>query len=560
MILGAFAELVTIGAILPFLALLADPGRIADVPLVAPMLRTLGAHSIQDALIVLAALFGAAAVAAGIIRLVLSWSTQKFTFRVGHDVAVEIQRRILSQPYAYHIAHNTSEIVASLEKVQALVYFALLQVMLAVSAATISVFILAAIVYIGQFAAALAAVGFGLTYVGVTYLTRGRLGRNAKILNSAYPRRVQVIQESLGGIRDIILDGSQAVYLDSFREADLRYSSSRTYNEFIGTAPRFVIEAAGMVLIAGLAVLVTDQQGGIGRSLPVLGALALGAQRLLPLFQQVYAGWAAVTGSRVIMNDTIKLLSLPISHDHSEKLEPLPLREEIELQAVSFIYPNRAERALAGVSFTIRRGSRTALIGKTGSGKSTLVDLLMGLLEPSGGEIRVDGAPLIGPTRRRWQKSIAHVPQFIFLADSSIARNIAFGCPPDEIDMNRVIDAARRAQLNEFIVSLPQGYDTSVGERGVRLSGGQRQRLGIARALYKAAPVIILDEATSALDDATETAVVLALNELGEQGLTVIMIAHRLSTLASCDTVVRLSEGRVVEIGNYSQVIGQNLA
>jgi len=234
----------------------------------------------------------------------------------------------------------------------------------------------------------------------------------------------------------------------------------------------------------------------------------------------------------------------------------LPLLDRIRVDNVSFAYASRRGPALQNISFDIPCGARIALIGKTGSGKSTLADLLMGLIEPAEGRITVDGVPLTHDNRRNWQRSIAHVPQAIFLADASIERNIAFGVPADAIDRKRVIDAARKAQLDEFVHALPEGYDTHVGERGVRLSGGQRQRLGIARAIYKEASVLVLDEATSALDDATEAAVMEALDQLGDEGRTIILIAHRLSTVSRADIVVRLDNGRLAELGSYAEVIG----
>jgi ABC-type multidrug transport system fused ATPase/permease subunit len=560
MVLGALFEVLTIGAVVPFLALLADPGRIQSLPLVIPVTEALGATTRQDQLFVVAAIFAAAALMAGIFRLILSWSSQTFVFKLGHDLTVQIQRRILSQPYSYHISQNSSEIVASLEKVQILVNYGLLRIMLAMTAVIISIFIIAAIVYIDPLTALLAAIGFGLTYGLVTYFTRERLARNSKIVSSAYSRRVQIIQESLGGIRDIILDGSQAVYVDELEKADRSLVNARASSEFIAATPRFVIEAAGMVLIAVIAVVITAREGGIQQSLPILGALALGAQRLLPLFQQIYYGWASAAANRSVMNDTLKLMALPIPAETQTAVVPLELQHEFKMDDVAFTYPNRTQPALSQISFTITRGMRLAIVGATGSGKSTLVDLIMGLLEPTDGHIKVDGQNLTGTVRRAWQKSIAHVPQSIFLADSTIAENIAFDSKNGVIDMDRVVAAARKAQLHDFIMSLPDGYHSGAGERGIRLSGGQRQRLGIARALYKRAPVLVLDEATSALDIQTEADVMKSLNTLEEDGLTIIIIAHRLSTLSGCDTVIRLENGQVAEIGSYATAIGHRAA
>lgn len=561
MLVGAVAELAMIGAVVPFLSLLAGAfdagGGQPHFRWVADLFELLGAHGRDHHLIAASILFMAAALVAGALRLQLAWSTQNFVLGLGHELAVEIQRRTLAQPYAYHVSRNSSEIIASLEKVQVLVFVVLLQLMQAVTAAFIALFIVAALVRIDPFTAAVAGVAFGALYGLVSAFTRGRLARNSAITGAAYQQRVQLIQESLGGIRDVIIDDSAPVYLDEFRRIDLRFTRARATTAFIAAAPRFVIEAAGMVVIAALALVISGREGSLSQALPILGALALGAQRLLPLLQQLYNSWASFAGNRAVAGQVLDLLALPVEESSTpDPGKSLGLHERIVFKQVSFTYPGRQRPALEEVSLTIARGSRVALVGHTGSGKSTLADLLMGLLDPTSGEITIDGVPLNLATRRAWQRSIAHVPQAIFLADASIARNIAFGIPPGQIDMQRVARAAATAQLEAYIASLPEGYETSVGERGVRLSGGQLQRLGIARAIYKDAPVLVLDEATSALDHDTEAAVMGALDQLGGEGRTIVIIAHRTSTVAGCDLIARLDSGRVVEVGSFAQLFG----
>jgi len=332
----------------------------------------------------------------------------------------------------------------------------------------------------------------------------------------------------------------------------------------IASAPRFIIEIVGIVAIAGIALAASYRVGGFAAALPMLGAIALGAQRLLPLLQQVYKGWSTASGYLSVVGQTAELLMLPVEDVEAEAGEdpppPLPLRKKISVDNVSYSYPSRKRPALQAVNFEVPVGSAVALVGETGSGKSTLADLLMGLLHPDEGSIRIDSVPLTADNRRRWQRSIAHVPQSIFLGDASVAGNIALGSFEEEIDLARVIEAAKAAQLHDFVVSLPDGYDTFVGERGIRLSGGQRQRLGIARAIYKQAPILVLDEATSALDEATEAAVMDALHQLGGQSRTIVIIAHRASTIARCSHVVKLQGGRIVELGSLSEVIGARKA
>jgi ABC-type multidrug transport system fused ATPase/permease subunit len=352
------------------------------------------------------------------------------------------------------------------------------------------------------------------------------------------------MQEGLGGIRDVLLDHSRPVFVETYERAEAGFRDARVRNALLAGGPRFAVEAIGMVLIAIVAVTLVQGPGGLASAVPVLGALALGAQKLLPLIQQVYNGWASTMANRKVLMDVVALLDRPVPSMVSAKTA-LPFEAAIELDHVYYAYPGGRATALHGVGLTIRKGARVGIAGKTGSGKSTLIDIVIGLLEPNEGEIRVDGVKLTPANRPEWQRNIAHVPQAIFLADASVAENIAFGVRKDEIDRERVRRAAEQAELAEVVEALPEGYDTRVGERGIQLSGGQRQRVGIARALYKQASVLVFDEATSALDTETESAVMAAIERL-DRDLTILIIAHRLSTLESCDTVVRLEEGKIV--------------
>jgi ATP-binding cassette subfamily B protein len=315
------------------------------------------------------------------------------------------------------------------------------------------------------------------------------------------------------------------------------------------------MEAVGMVMIAALAYALSRQVGGIATALPVLGALALGAQRLLPALQQIYGSWAGIAGNHGSLADTIELLDQPLPAEILQP-DPAPLlfQDAIRFDAVRFRYTGDGPWVLDGLNLTILKGARIGFVGSTGSGKSTTLDLLMGLLIPTEGELLVDGHPISGERLRAWQKTIAHVPQSIYLADATLAENIAFGVPPDTIDLDRVQQAARQAQIADFIESSPEGYKAHVGERGIRLSGGQRQRIGIARALYKQASVLVFDEATSALDNATEQSVMDAIEGLGSD-LTILLIAHRLTTVRRCDTIVELEQGQVVAQGTYEQLL-----
>jgi ATP-binding cassette subfamily B protein len=365
------------------------------------------------------------------------------------------------------------------------------------------------------------------------------------------------VQEGLGGIRDVLLDHSQGLFARRFNQIDWPLRQAQASNNIIGPSPRFAVEALGMVLIALLGNYMTVSGGGVAAALPTLGALALGAQRLMPLLQLTYQGWVMVAGNRRVLDDVVDLLQQPVSEDTKDQIMPLHFSVGIRFQSVAFAYQPNLPVVLQDLTLTIPKGSKVGFIGTTGSGKSTLMDLLMGLLQPSAGQISVDDIPLVGEARLGWQRNIAHVPQAIFLADASFAENIAFGVAADQVDMVRVHHAAQRAQISQFIESSPKGYGAMVGERGVRLSGGQRQRIGIARALYKQATVLVFDEATSALDTETEEAVMEAIDGLGKE-LTIVLIAHRLTTLKNCTQIVELAGGHIKRLGTYQELVTLN--
>jgi ATP-binding cassette subfamily B protein len=366
---------------------------------------------------------------------------------------------------------------------------------------------------------------------------------------------VKALQEGLGGIRDILLDGTQMFFSEIYRKADHALKRAQGNNIFIGGSPRFAMEAIGLALIATFAYVLSRQSEGVVAGLPVLGVFVLGAQRLLPVLQQIYASWVSIVGAQASLVDLLEFLDQPLRTEaHQPEPAPLLFHDAIRFDNVRFRYSSDGPWVLDDINFSIPKGARVGFVGHTGSGKSTVLDLLMGLLEANEGQILVDGQPISGNRLRAWQRSIAHVPQSIYLADTTLAENIAFGVPPDTIDLDRVQQAARQAQIADFIESSPEGYQAYVGERGIRLSGGQRQRIGIARALYKQASVLVFDEATSALDNATEQSVMDAIEGLSSD-LTILLIAHRLTTVRRCDTIVELEHGHVVAQGTYEELL-----
>lgn len=557
MLLGACAELLTLGAVLPFLALIADPTYVLKHRQIGVVLALLGFNGHQSLIAAAAALLCLIAVMAASVRIVLTWASQKFVFRLGFDIGVALYRRILYQPYSFHVNTHSGDIGSSVTKIQQVLNQALLPLLQCITSLIITSFILVGLILIDAPIAFGSAVGLGLIYVAVSYLSRRRLKINSQLIAKANAMRMKTVQEGLGAIRDVIIDQSQPIYLDRFIRIDTELRNAQATNALIGATPRFVIEGLGLVTIVLIASRLSRQPGGIVAALPVLGALALGAQRLLPLMQQVYSGWASIAGSRGTLNDVLMFLDHPLPKNIVERsaMMPLAFNKTITMEGVQFRY-GHGSIVLNELNLSIKKGQRIGFIGKTGCGKSTILDLVMGLLTPSAGTIKIDGLVLTEGLIPNWQIQIAHVPQQIYLSDSSFLENIAFGVSNEQIDKARVRDAARTAELHDFILQQPGGYASVVGERGVRLSGGQRQRIGIARALYKRLPLLVLDEATSALDAVTERSVMDAIAKIGDD-VTVLIIAHRLTSLRDCDVIYRLENGCFVERGSYADVVGQ---
>lgn len=555
MILASFAEIISIGAVLPFLGVLTAPSRVFEHSLAQPLIQILGLTSPSQLLLPLTIAFCFAALVAGATRLLLLWASTRLSFATGADLGISIYRRTLYQPYAIHVARNSSEVITAISTKTNLVIFSIiLPTLTLIGAMVLLSAILTAMLFVDPAIALAAFCGFGLIYAFLSRITRNRLSIHGQCIARESTHVIKLLQEGLGGIREVLIDGSQATYCQTYSHADRSLRRAQSYNIFIAQSPRYGTETLGMLLIAGLAYALAQQNDGITKAIPVLGALALGAQRLLPVLQQAYAAWATIQGGQASLQDALALLDQPLPrHADQPAPAPLPFRHRLRLNQLAFRYSSQSPWVLKGVSLDVAKGSRIGFIGPTGSGKSTLLDIVMGLLPPSEGSIEVDGHLITTGNHRAWQAHIAHVPQTIFLTDSTIEENIAFGVPRDQIDDARVRHAARQAQIADLIETWPSRYKTFVGERGIRLSGGQRQRIGIARALYKRADVIIFDEATSALDSDTEQAVMQAVENLSEE-LTILIIAHRLTTLRSCTLIVELGNGGISRLGSYSEM------
>lgn len=546
--LSSLAEVLSIGAALPFLGALTEPNRVFEHSFAQPFIELLELTSADQLILPLTIVFCLAALIAAGMRVLTLWVSIRLTFAVGTDISNGIYRRTLYQPYTVHLARNSSEVVNGIStKMDGIIFYIFLPALTLISASVTMIAVLIALMSIIPSIALAIFAGFGLVYAFIIKLARNRLKIDSQHIARESTNVVKALQEGLGGIRDVLIDGSQEVFCASYRKVDQTLRRAQIRNQFISNSPRYGMEAIAMLLIATLAYVLSRQPDGIAIAIPMLAAMVLGMQRLLPAMQQSYWAWSAMHGVQASLQDTLALLDQPLP-DYAERpvATQIKFQQQISLKQISFRYGPTTPWVLKNINLTIAKGSRVGFIGTSGSGKSTLLDIIMGLLEPTEGSIEIDGEEIHAENNRGWQEHIAHVPQSIFLADCSIEENIAFGIPKDQIDHERVKQVARQAQIADIIESWPYQYQTSVGERGVQLSGGQRQRIGIARALYKRADVIIFDESTSALDNETEQAVMKAIEALSDD-LTVLIIAHRLSTLSGCTQIVEINNGGIQE-------------
>ena len=555
-VVASFFEMASLGAVVPFLGVLSEPEPVFQYEYLQPFIKFFDITEASQLALPITILFVCLVLLSAIIRLILLWTLTRLSQLAGADLSINIYRHTLYQDYSVHVSRNSSEVINGIiTKTQTVSKGVFGPILNLISTSVTIIGIIAVLLLINVTVTLTAFIGFGSLYLIVMYLTRRNLRENSQHIAEKSDLMVKSLQEGLEGIREVLINNNQQFYTELYRSSDLQMRRATWRNEMIYSSPRFGMEGVGISLVAIFAYSATLNLGGIDQFLPILGAFVLGAQKLLPAIQKAYASYSRVKGSKYSLLDVLTLLDqpLPISAN-AQSTAFFPYKDSIELSNLSFRYSDESPWILKEVNLKIPKGSVVGIVGTTGCGKSTLLDLIMGLLSPSTGEVKVDNISLKDDNKRSWQAHISNVPQHIYLSDGTIEENIAFGLPSDEIDNDRVLEAAKKAQISTLIENWEKGYKTLVGERGTRLSGGQRQRVGLARAFYKQTDVLILDEATSALDDETELAVMDSIEGFDEE-LTVVIIAHRITTLKSCDMIVKLGQNYTTQILSYQELI-----
>tara|TARA_Y100000389_G_scaffold26629_1_gene22887 strand:+ start:24588 stop:26348 length:1761 start_codon:yes stop_codon:yes gene_type:complete len=549
---SAMAEIITIGLVIPFLAVLTNPNVILEFEFIVRLFDFFNFQLESISVFNMSLFFASAAFISGTIRVLMIYSTVKYSFSTGSDLAHDMYKKILNQEYSIHLNRNSSQLVDIIFQKINLVIQNVLVTSITLISNTIIVFIIFMFLLLVKPKIVIGTLLIlGIAYALLIRLTRNRVFINSKSIAKNSNNVIKNIQEGVTGIKEILLSNTQSFFSNKFKRVESSLRNAQADNSFIAFSPRYIMETIGIVVIVILAYFINDM-GNLGSEITLLGMLALTAQRLLPLVNQAYYSYTSIRGEQVSLEDVLNLLSQS-EMKKSLNESKINFDKNINISDIYFSY-NSSKLILDSINLEIPKGSKVGLVGETASGKSTLADVLAFLLMPNKGKILVDGNPLDESNYKSWQRKISYVSQSIFLNDNTIKENIAFGEKPNQIDMDKVVKASSMSQLQKSIDSLPDGYNTIIGEKGLKLSGGQRQRLAIARALYRNSSLLILDEATSALDTSTETAVMESIMSL-DKSITMFIIAHRITTLRECDIIIELRNGKITFKGTYENFI-----
>jgi len=559
---SAFLETAGVISVLPFLTVVANPNAVQDNDVLHWFFTTLGFTSANWFLVFLGFLALGALVLSNAMRALVTWGMLRFSWMRNHSLSLRLLDSYLHRPYTFFLNENTSTLGRNIlmETTQA-INGVLIPSLDMVARAVVLLFLIALLLVVNPVLALIVAIVIGAIYGTIYILLRRKLERIGRERLEANARRFKVASEAFGGIKAIKLMGSEEIFVRRYSAHSYQFSSHTATAAVIASIPRYALEtvAFGGIILIVLYLLATG--GDLATVLPLAGLFTFAGYRMMPAIQQIFQGATQLRFNLATLDtlhETLQTDEALTGHRHSGDNQPLLFKDRLELQGITFRYPVAAEPVINDLSLTIRAGSSIAFAGKTGSGKTTISDIILGLLPPREGSMRVDGVEIGPENLHNWQRNLGYVPQDIYLQDDTVASNIAFGIAEGKIDMAAVERAAKIANIHDFIVGeLPAGYKTMVGERGVRLSGGERQRVGLARALYHDPAVLVLDEATSALDGATEKAVFTAIENIARVK-TLVIIAHRLTTVRKCDMIYMIEDGRIIASGTYDQLMESN--
>ncbi len=557
----AIFEVISLLSILPFMALVGNSNLLLEPGILNDIFKYSGITEQGDFLIFLALGVLLIILSSSMFSIYTTWKYTMFGNQLGADIGNRLYKFYMKQPWLFHSSENSTKLITKIAHEGHRTTYSIINPVLNLNAKFVSIFFIAGALFLfNPIFAALGAAIFAISYFIIFSTVKFYLDRNGKVISNETQMRFRLMSEGFGGIRDTLLLGRQSTFTKRFNSVSNNIAYAMGNNQTLTNVPRFFIELVVLsaIILLILFLLITNN----ANILPIISLYALAGLKLLPGFQQVYTSLSVIRSNIPAFEALKKDLLSSQYIDESEEIysndnEKISFSRSIKFRNISFSYPRHDSKIIEDVSIEIPINSTIGIVGSSGSGKSTAADLLLGLLTPSKGQIFIDNKALDFKNLRDWQNRLGYVPQSIYLSDSSIKENIAFGLALDEIDESQISYSIKQAHLKDFINSLPAGVDTIVGERGVQLSGGQRQRIGIARALYSKADVLILDEATSSLDGITEKTIMDAIHDFSGKK-TIIMIAHRLATVRECDLIFLMENGKVIDQGGFDDLVKRN--
>ena len=560
MLVMGVLEMVGIGSLMPFIAALSNTDVFLENSYSRYFYDLLGFASKESFVVFLGGAVLALLIARNVFFGLASWLASRFTFMWRHHISEQLLHKYLMQPYAYYLSKNTLElkrmVCTETERVVSRIILPGIQVL---TSSIVTLFIMSLLIAIDPYTALLVVTVLGGGYLVLYGLVFRKLNRLSKEADEARRKKFKITGEAFEGVKELKLFGKESVFVDGYSGWSRKNAAMEAMSRVMSQVPKYGIEmlAVSGIMIFTLYMVATQQD--LAPWLPILVVYIIAGYRVLPALQKIFSGLTTIVYNLPVL-DALYTDYVSLAEDSSSQApESFNTRETgcietIELRDINFLYPESADHAIHDLSLTIEKNTTVGLVGPTGSGKTTVVDIILGLLTPLSGELSVNGITVSAANTGEWQKHVGYVPQNIFLFDDTVARNVAFGIPDSEIDYLALENALKTANLYDYVnQSLPDGYNTVLGQRGIRLSGGQRQRIGIARALYRNPSVLVLDEATNSLDGITENVVMDAIYRLSHK-VTIIMVAHRLNTVKNCDVIHYIADGGLVSSGNYADL------
>jgi len=564
-LLAALFQTLGVVSILPFMNIVMQPEIIESNRWLNWLYNSLDFSSVNRFIIFMGILMLFIIIIGNLTSALATWLKVRFVWRKNHNISSALLKKYLSMPYVYFLTQNTADLSKNiLSEVNVLTNGFILPLVDIAIKSFVAIGILTMLLFTNIYVTILSAIIFGGSYALIYFYFHDKLKTNGAKRLKENKMRFKTAGEALGGIKDIKVMGREDFFYHRYLKHSLELSNLQAWSALIGQMPRYFLETIAFGGIVTLVLYFITTTGNANEAIPTISFFAFAAYRLLPALQVVFASFTKVRFSQITVNRIIEDLSEKGGFREQflvyekEPVNTMPFNTSLQLKEASFNYPNTNEPVIYNINLSIQHNTSVGLVGPTGAGKTTLVDIILGLLTPQKGEFSVDGVKINENNILNWQKNLGYVPQHIYLSDDTILNNIAFGIPDEKIDRKTVEHVARISNLHDFIISeLPNGYETIVGERGIRLSGGERQRVGIARALYHDPEVLVLDEATSSLDGITESAVLEAVNNIAKLK-TVIIIAHRLTTVKDCDIIYLIDKGKITAQGTYNELMNSN--